>query len=398
MDDVSVMILGSGRLSDKLVKLFKKSNIKTVEVGSKEFKEREETEVQESSMDYARSLLIQKGIENVSSVCIVDVDDAVNIYLLMAVLAVRENMPIYAAFFNEGLVYGLAFKNKNLKIFNPAAIVSRLFVEAIPKSISRSEEVKTASTYNDNPRDVLIWRILAGFIWLMITGAIFFHFTESVSWQRSFYLVITVITSVNFNDAVLKNYDPIVDILRMSFMLATYAYVIVAFALVVEYIVKFRTDAFTLGRRRHHKRGHVIVCGLGRVGYAIVQDLIIKGEDIIVIEPNQENIYLPAVRANKISVLIGDATLPHYLIDAGIGKAKALICAINSDLINLEIGLNARSERNNIRLLLRISDQSTAEEMKKRLDIHHVFSKSFSTATSIYSSVYYRLCGYNREV
>ena len=382
-----VIVLGSGRLAHRLTKLFLERNIGVVEVGSKEFKEIEETAVQESSMDYARELLIKKGIMNASAVCIVDTEDAVNTYLLMAVLAARENVPVYATFFNENIVAPLALKHRNIRIVNPADIVSKLFIGSIPRSVSRDEEVRVSRTYNDSPKDNLVFKLLFGFVWLVLSGAVFFHFTESADWQKSIYLVITVITSVNFSDAELTNYTPFVQYLRMGLMLATYAYVIVTLAFIMDHIVKRRTDVLTLGRRRYHKRGHVIVCGLGRVGYAIVQDLLAKGEDVLVIESDPENKYLPALRANKISLLVGDAALSHFIIDAGIGRAKALVCAIDGDKDNLAIGLNARVENPNIRLLLRISDQSMAEEMKKRFNINYVFSKSYSTSKFICEQV-----------
>ena len=340
-------------------------------------------DVEESSLDYARERLVMKGINQASAVCVVDGEDAINIYLLMAILAVNENIPIYASFFNESLVSSLTIKHRNLKLFNPADIVSRLFVEAVPKSMSKDEEVTTSNTYSDNPKDKLIFWLSFGFVWLIFSGSLFFYFTESTDWLRSLYLVTTVITSVNFNDAELANNNWIFKLALIGLMLATYAFIIMAFGFITDYILRRRIDVLTLGRRRYHKRGHVIVCGLGRVGYAIIQDLLAKKEEVLVIELDEENNYLPALRAYGVTVMIGDATFRHYLVDAAIGGAKALICAIDGDHVNLKIGLNARAENNKIRLLLRISDQSTAEEMKKRFNIHYVFSKSYATAQVI---------------
>lgn len=379
-DKKSVMVLGSGRLAHRIIKIFKERSVEVVHISPREFKEIEETEAQESSMDYAGELLIQKGINNVSAVCLVDSEDAVNIYLLMAVLAVREDASIYATFFNENLVSSLIFKHRSIKVFNPAVVVGKLFVEAIPDVLPEDNCIKNSSTYTDSPGDGLVWGLVAGFLWLIISGAWFFKLTESVDWQKSFYLVITVITSVNFNDAQVSNYDPTVQNLRMGLMIATYVYVLVALGFVIDWVIKRRTDVLMLGRRRYRNKGHVIVCGLGRVGYAIVQKLLDQKEDVIVIESDPNNKYLSAIRASKIPVLVGDATLSHYLIDAGIGKAKSLISAIDSDTDNLLIGLNARVQNNKIRILLRIFDQTTAEEMKKRLNIHYAFSKSFATA------------------
>lgn len=383
----SVMILGSGRLSYRLTKSFDDRGLRAICVGSKEFKEVEETEVQESSMDYAKALLAKRGIGDISAICIVDGEDAVNIYLLMAVLATRNDIPIFISLFNENLISKLTFRHRNIKVFDPADVVSKFFAQAIPDSCSDESSSTVANTYDDYPRDSLVWKLSLGFMFLISTGTVFFRITESATWQKSLYLVITVITSVNFSDAELTNYNFYVQNLRMGLMLATYAYVILAIAFIVDQIVKRRTDVLVLGRKRYSKRGHVIVCGLGRVGYAIIQKLVANNEDIIVIESDPDNKYLPALRSNGISVLVGDATLTHYLIDAGVVKSKALICAIDSDMTNLEIGLNARAENNNIRLILRISDNSTAQEMQKRFNINYVFSKSFATAKFIFESL-----------
>lgn len=394
-DDKSVMILGSGRLADRLTQMFAGRGVETIHVDSEEFREdKKETEVEESSMDYACDQLVKRGIRNVSDVCVVDKKDEVNIYLLMAVLAVCQDVRIHVALFNDSLVVDLTKRHRNVKVFNPAAIVSKLFVEAIPASLPKGVETKNLNTYNDYPGDWLIFKVVFGFLVLVTFAASFFVITESVEWKKGFYLVTTIITSVNFNDAELMNYDPTVQVVRMLLMLMIYGYVcIFVFGFIVDKILKRRMDIFMLGRKKYNKKNHVIVCGLGRVGYAIVQKLAEKGEDVLVVESDMENKYLPAVRASKVPVLIGDATLPHYLIDAGVCRAKALISAIDLDKTNLEIGRHARAENPNIRLLLRIFDQKMADEMKKRFNIHYAFSKSFASAKTICDWVCcYRRC------
>jgi len=49
---------------------------------------------------------------------------------------------------------------------------------------------------------------------------------------------------------------------------------------------------------------------------------------------------------------------------------------VSNDIANLEIGLNARSFRSDLRLILRIFDESMAQEIKKHLDVHLTFSMS----------------------
>ena len=56
--------------------------------------------------------------------------------------------------------------------------------------------------------------------------------------------------------------------------------------------------------------------------------------------------------------------------------APGLFSLIDDDLKNLEIGMNARSIRNDLRLILRIFDAEIAAQMHERLDIHFAFSTS----------------------
>ena len=82
------------------------------------------------------------------------------------------------------------------------------------------------------------------------------------------------------------------------------------------------------------------------------------------------------LRARGADVYIGDARLPRVLQDVNVTRAKALYSVINDDYANLEIGLNARSFQPDLRLILRIFDDSMSTRIKEHLDIHLTFSMS----------------------
>jgi Trk K+ transport system NAD-binding subunit len=64
------------------------------------------------------------------------------------------------------------------------------------------------------------------------------------------------------------------------------------------------------------------------------------------------------------------------LEDVNVSKAKALISVISNDYLNLEIGLNARSQQPNLRVILRIFDDQVATNIKNVLDIQLALSMS----------------------
>jgi voltage-gated potassium channel len=115
---------------------------------------------------------------------------------------------------------------------------------------------------------------------------------------------------------------------------------------------------------------------LGRLGYFIAEDLIAKGEKLVIVEMNENSSNAAHFRNMGADVYIGDARIPRVLEDVGVIKAKAIISAVNNDLVNLEVGLSARSFRPDMKLILRIFDDVMAQNIKEHLDIHLTLSMS----------------------
>jgi voltage-gated potassium channel Kch len=104
---------------------------------------------------------------------------------------------------------------------------------------------------------------------------------------------------------------------------------------------------------------------------------------VLVIEKDAGNRFLPAVRELGIPVMIADAAAAGTLVDAAVDKAAALASIVNDDLINLEVGLNARALHPRLRVILRIFDRDTAEELRRRLNIHYAISTSAIAARAV---------------
>ena len=68
-------------------------------------------------------------------------------------------------------------------------------------------------------------------------------------------------------------------------------------------------------------KGHFIVCGMGHVGYRIVDLLGRLGEPVAVITQSARAEWLQAVQARGVQVRIGDAQDERLLVDAGMHEA-----------------------------------------------------------------------------
>ncbi|MTV48852.1 hypothetical protein GJ688_07635 [Heliobacillus mobilis] len=92
-------------------------------------------------------------------------------------------------------------------------------------------------------------------------------------------------------------------------------------------------------------RDHIVICGLGRKGTLLIEDLLSsterKNRHITVIELNNDNDQLVSYRKKGITIIQGSATDPITLQKAGISKAAYLFILTNNDDTNIEIAFKA---------------------------------------------------------
>lgn len=121
---------------------------------------------------------------------------------------------------------------------------------------------------------------------------------------------------------------------------------------------------------------HIVVCGLGHVGVRVVESLKDLGERVVAIERREIESFGAQVAAMGIPVLYGDARRDELLIEAGIRKAKAVVCATDDDLTNLEVAIDSKRENPDIRVVMRMFDQRVAGKIGTALELEETFSTS----------------------
>ncbi len=87
--------------------------------------------------------------------------------------------------------------------------------------------------------------------------------------------------------------------------------------------------------------GHAIVCGLGRRGSKLVQQLRAQGKCVVVVEGDESNGELAHCRQMGAIVLVGAANDRRILDRACVHRAKTLIAIVGDDGTNIEIAVLA---------------------------------------------------------
>ena len=127
-------------------------------------------------------------------------------------------------------------------------------------------------------------------------------------------------------------------------------------------------------------RNHVIVCGIGKVGFRVILELMKFEQDVVAIEENPEGRFVEKVKALGIPIILSDARHPEIILKAGVQNANTIIPCTNDELTNLDIALDARELNPNIRVVMRMFDADLAKRIEKGFGIHYAFSTSAVSA------------------
>jgi len=111
---------------------------------------------------------------------------------------------------------------------------------------------------------------------------------------------------------------------------------------------------------------HVVLVGLGHLGYRVAQRLHEMGESVVVVEIKLGTHTTDAAREMGIPVIQADARHAGALEGANIKDAKTIILASQEDAMNLQIALKARTLNPKIQVVIRIFDEDFAHALQEQ--------------------------------
>jgi voltage-gated potassium channel len=126
-------------------------------------------------------------------------------------------------------------------------------------------------------------------------------------------------------------------------------------------------------------RNHVVVCGLGRVGYRIALDLRALGENVVGVERNRDSHLAGELLDLGVPVLFGDVRLRQTLEKANLSAAKSVILATTDDLANLDGALTAREMKPEIQVVMRLFDDTLARKVAGSLKLPAISTSAVSS-------------------
>ncbi len=158
-------------------------------------------------------------------------------------------------------------------------------------------------------------------------------------------------------------------------------------AIFTNYLLRARLGG-ALEVRRIPDGGHVLICGLGAIGYRVVEELLRYGEPVVVIERDAGNRFVRAVRRLGAPVIIGDAGVAGVLQEAHAATSRAVIAATDDDLTNLAIALLVRELHARHRVVLLMSDPDLAHLLREAADVRYALSVPMLAAPAFLASLF----------
>lgn len=371
------IVFGSGHLAFRTKNLLEDRGVEVFPISDENSHKKNE-----GIFTREETVLETLSADNVDFIYIVGDNDDKNIEFLIAANRFSATEKITVSIFNKKIALHLKHLHKELFIISPAEISADFFVRGLDEPVERKvwyELEESEGLLPEFSLSNLFYKIGFLFLLLICISTTFFHFYNGFSLIDSLYFVIVTISTVGYGDVNLLQTDIVSKLTGITLILTSMILVWLSFSLLMNELLK-KKDLLTLGIKKYTLTDHVIVCGLGRTGFFVIEKLLAQGHKVLIIEKDSHSPFLQYFKSKGAEFYVGDAVLQKTLQDVNVQKAKALISLINNDSKNLEIGLSGRSLNPNLKLILRIYEKTISEEIKEFFDIQVTFSVSEITA------------------
>lgn len=197
---------------------------------------------------------------------------------------------------------------------------------------------------------------------VLLAGTLGYMQIESLGFSNALYMTVITIFTVGFAEVV-----PLSTAGRY-FTIVLIVFGVSAMLLFVSALFEVMLGEFfgVWGRRRMDSRitklvDHYVVCGYGRVGKSVAEELSAQHKEFVVIEIDEEA-YQQCVKDGHLAMR-GSATDNDVLVSAGIEDAQGLVSALRSDADNVYVILSARMKNPDLLLVARADEPESEEKM-----------------------------------
>ena len=181
----------------------------------------------------------------------------------------------------------------------------------------------------------------------------------------AFYMTVTTVATVGFREIhPLSIGGQVFTIVLIFSGVGTAFYTVTLLAtMIVEGGLHRRFEKRRAARMLENIKDHFILCGYGRIGSIIANELHQQGVPLAVIERNPDRVR-QAIDRGWLA-LEADASREEVLAHAGIHRARGLIAAVGTDAENVFTVLTARVMRPDLFIIARVESDDAEHKLRR---------------------------------
>lgn len=199
----------------------------------------------------------------------------------------------------------------------------------------------------------------------MTIGVVGFMVIDDYDFVDAFFMTVITISTVGYGEIQPLSHE---GRLFASFLIITnvsvFLYVISS---VTTFFLEGDAKQLVLDHRNGSKirelKGHTVVCGFGRNGRQVTEELKHEFQPFVVIEQLPEE--LERLRELRYLFIEGDATNEETLAATNLENAKAIITTLPSDANNVYVALTAREMNPDIVIISRASHEHSESKLRR---------------------------------
>jgi voltage-gated potassium channel len=205
---------------------------------------------------------------------------------------------------------------------------------------------------------------LAGIVVLIIGGTVGYMMIEHMTPLDALYMTVITLSTVGYGEV--KPLDAQGRIFTIGLIVTGVGTAFYLFAVVTQLVVEGQLRQFlgraAMKRRIDQLQDHVVICGYGRMGRVVAEEMAGAGLPMVAIErdPARE----AELREADALYVIGSALEDRVLEQAGVRSARAIVVATASDADNVYITLSARTMNPGIRILARGESEAGLQHLR----------------------------------
>ncbi|MCU0453467.1 MAG: potassium channel protein [Bacteroidetes bacterium] len=224
------------------------------------------------------------------------------------------------------------------------------------------EGARTSSVYAPESPLTKALKIVLMLVGILFVGAFGYILIEGWTFFDALYMTVITLATVGFGEThPLSNAGRAFTIFLILGGIGIITYGVTT---VTAFLVEGEMNGYLRRRRMQRAIGklkeHYIVCGGGKNGRYVIEELRRTKRDVVVVERHRDRVQ--SLLEDGVLALEGDATSDNTLLTAGIERATGLVATLPEDRDNLFVVITARGLNSHLRIVAKIDDVNVRDK------------------------------------